>query len=221
MVDPRAIMAWSEGFYRPLVGALAGPTAAAAFRARENDYVLGDLKFAGNAQAITRGSVRQSGSQAVRQAGSQAVRQSGSQSVSQSVSQSSCGQAGDESSWRSIAGWWNVLFRLPVLGRILVHLSLLDFSSHPPIPSYCFAASCNTPQYDAPKRGLACCWRRGSAFGRRRTASGSVIWRRRGRATRRGSKGSRGEKRAVAVAVAAHRHRRRSLDQTAWTYTYI
>ena len=55
LVDPRAIMSWSEGFYRPLLGHLAGSAAAESFRARENDYVLGDLKFAGNAQAITRG----------------------------------------------------------------------------------------------------------------------------------------------------------------------
>jgi len=53
--DPRAIMSWSEEVYRPMIADCFGPSQAAVFSARENDYVLGDVKFGGNAQAITRG----------------------------------------------------------------------------------------------------------------------------------------------------------------------
>eukprot|EP00614_Pseudopedinella_elastica_P028147 CAMPEP_0172629240 /NCGR_PEP_ID=MMETSP1068-20121228/166402_1 /TAXON_ID=35684 /ORGANISM="Pseudopedinella elastica, Strain CCMP716" /LENGTH=223 /DNA_ID=CAMNT_0013439699 /DNA_START=45 /DNA_END=716 /DNA_ORIENTATION=- len=47
-------MTWSEKAYRPAMAELLGAEAAANFRARENDYVIGDLKFGGNAQAVTR-----------------------------------------------------------------------------------------------------------------------------------------------------------------------
>jgi len=53
--DPRAIMSWSEEVYRPMVADCFGDEMAMTFHARENDYVLGDVKFGGNAQAITRG----------------------------------------------------------------------------------------------------------------------------------------------------------------------
>lgn len=45
---PGPIMAWSEDLYRPVFSHLG------EFRARENDYVLGHVKFGGNAQAITK-----------------------------------------------------------------------------------------------------------------------------------------------------------------------
>lgn len=45
---PHAIMRWSENFYAPL---FAHPR----FQLRENDYVLGDHKFGGNAQYIRKG----------------------------------------------------------------------------------------------------------------------------------------------------------------------
>ena len=54
-LDPRAIMAWSQELYRPMIASVVGHEQAALFAARENDYVLGDYKFGGNAQAITRG----------------------------------------------------------------------------------------------------------------------------------------------------------------------
>ncbi|KDD75546.1 hypothetical protein H632_c624p1 [Helicosporidium sp. ATCC 50920] len=45
---PRPIMRWSEGFFAPAFASLG------AFALRENDYVFGELKFGGNAQAISR-----------------------------------------------------------------------------------------------------------------------------------------------------------------------
>mmetsp|Transcript_33477 Transcript_33477/g.86853 ORF Transcript_33477/g.86853 Transcript_33477/m.86853 type:complete len:183 (-) Transcript_33477:288-836(-) len=45
---PGPIMQWSEELYRPVFSPLG------QFWARENDYVLGNLKFGGNAQAITK-----------------------------------------------------------------------------------------------------------------------------------------------------------------------
>jgi lipoate-protein ligase A len=42
---PEPIMRWSEDFYRPVF-------AHADFRLKENDYVLGDKKFGGNAQYV-------------------------------------------------------------------------------------------------------------------------------------------------------------------------
>lgn len=62
---PREVMSWSaSALYGPLFERLAGrradgiggaqARAAAAFSLREHDYCLGDRKFAGNAQAISR-----------------------------------------------------------------------------------------------------------------------------------------------------------------------
>jgi len=44
---PQPIMAWTESFYSHAFSAVPG------FRQRENDYVFGERKFGGNAQAIT------------------------------------------------------------------------------------------------------------------------------------------------------------------------
>jgi lipoate-protein ligase A len=54
---PRELMRWSEGFYAPVLAALRGPGAAAhlPFGLVEHDYCLGELKFGGNAQTISRG----------------------------------------------------------------------------------------------------------------------------------------------------------------------
>ena len=46
--EPRAIMKWTEGFLAPFFKDLP-------FALRENDYVLGEKKFGGNAQYIQRG----------------------------------------------------------------------------------------------------------------------------------------------------------------------
>ncbi|XP_057858164.2 uncharacterized protein LOC131067225 [Cryptomeria japonica] len=46
---PRSIMAWTEQFYAPVFRSTAD------FRLREHDYALGDRKFGGNAQSITKG----------------------------------------------------------------------------------------------------------------------------------------------------------------------
>lgn len=54
-MSPRDIMEWSEVLYRPMMHRLLQPGVAGTFGLRENDYILGDFKFAGNAQAITRG----------------------------------------------------------------------------------------------------------------------------------------------------------------------
>lgn len=52
--SPTSIMEWSEELYRPLFEQLLQRDVS--FKLRENDYVVsGNLKFAGNAQAITRG----------------------------------------------------------------------------------------------------------------------------------------------------------------------
>ncbi|CAM9402569.1 unnamed protein product [Discosporangium mesarthrocarpum] len=51
---PRDIMEWSKTIYGPAFKSLA-PRPGTELGLRENDYVFGDLKFGGNAQAITRG----------------------------------------------------------------------------------------------------------------------------------------------------------------------
>lgn len=48
---PRALMAWTERLYAPMFRHVA---AEAPFALREHDYVLGDRKFGGNAQSITK-----------------------------------------------------------------------------------------------------------------------------------------------------------------------
>jgi lipoate-protein ligase A len=45
---PRALMQWSAELYRPLFG-------AHSFQLRENDYTIGEQKWGGNAQSITKG----------------------------------------------------------------------------------------------------------------------------------------------------------------------
>ena len=50
---PRDIMAWSGALYAPVLAGLLPPTAP-QFRLEENDYCLGDFKFGGNAQAVSR-----------------------------------------------------------------------------------------------------------------------------------------------------------------------
>lgn len=51
---PRALMRWSEGFYRGVFAPLS--TGGAPFALSDSDYTFGPLKFGGNAQYITRGS---------------------------------------------------------------------------------------------------------------------------------------------------------------------
>lgn len=52
---PREIMSWTEGVYGPALAKIAKKELATAnFSVRENDYVFGDLKFGGNAQAISK-----------------------------------------------------------------------------------------------------------------------------------------------------------------------
>jgi len=50
---PRDIMAWSGALYAPVFAALL-PPAAPPFSLVEHDYCLGDRKFGGNAQAVSR-----------------------------------------------------------------------------------------------------------------------------------------------------------------------
>ena len=52
-VFPRDIMAWSGSVYGPVFSALLAPTAP-PFSLVEHDYCLGDRKFGGNAQAVSR-----------------------------------------------------------------------------------------------------------------------------------------------------------------------
>ncbi|KAG5177668.1 Biotin/lipoate A/B protein ligase family [Tribonema minus] len=54
---PREVMEWSKGIFGPALAALAPPSGGSAVQLglRENDYVFGDLKFGGNAQAISKG----------------------------------------------------------------------------------------------------------------------------------------------------------------------
>ncbi|CAK4082369.1 unnamed protein product [Aphanomyces euteiches] len=47
---PRNIMEWSESFFTPLFGSING--CREKFELREDDYVFGNRKFAGNAQSI-------------------------------------------------------------------------------------------------------------------------------------------------------------------------
>ncbi|RHY51989.1 hypothetical protein DYB30_004309 [Aphanomyces astaci] len=49
---PRDIMEWSSTFYTPLFRSLLESSSQDTFALREDDYVLGDRKFAGNAQSI-------------------------------------------------------------------------------------------------------------------------------------------------------------------------
>ncbi|CAM9991783.1 unnamed protein product [Pylaiella littoralis] len=51
---PREIMDWSTGIYGPAFRSVATKSDV-QLGLRENDYVFGDLKFGGNAQAITKG----------------------------------------------------------------------------------------------------------------------------------------------------------------------
>eukprot|EP00903_Cladosiphon_okamuranus_P015962 g14744.t1 len=51
---PREIMDWSRGIYGPAFQSIATKSGV-ELGLRENDYVFGDLKFGGNAQAITKG----------------------------------------------------------------------------------------------------------------------------------------------------------------------
>ncbi|CAM9864619.1 unnamed protein product [Phaeothamnion confervicola] len=51
---PRDIMSWTEKIYGPAFSRLVDRPDATRLSLRENDYVFGDLKFGGNAQAITR-----------------------------------------------------------------------------------------------------------------------------------------------------------------------
>ena len=50
---PREIMAWSREFYEPVFRHLLRPSVH-SFSIEENDYCAGDLKFGGNAQAVSR-----------------------------------------------------------------------------------------------------------------------------------------------------------------------
>mmetsp|Transcript_22048 Transcript_22048/g.48385 ORF Transcript_22048/g.48385 Transcript_22048/m.48385 type:complete len:262 (-) Transcript_22048:219-1004(-) len=50
---PREIMSWTEGLYRPAFSPL-GESSSASFALREHDYVMGQHKFGGNAQCITK-----------------------------------------------------------------------------------------------------------------------------------------------------------------------
>ncbi|QLH36644.1 MAG: hypothetical protein HWD61_11315 [Parachlamydiaceae bacterium] len=45
---PQHVFHWSERFYRPIFGELE-------FSLRENDYVIGNKKFGGNAQYMAKG----------------------------------------------------------------------------------------------------------------------------------------------------------------------
>lgn len=55
---PRPIMTWTGEFYSPVFEALSQPGTTpgdrVGFNVRDNDYCIGDLKFGGNAQGITR-----------------------------------------------------------------------------------------------------------------------------------------------------------------------
>lgn len=51
---PRDIMTWSARVYAPVLRALCGDAAGGAFALRDHDYVLGDRKIGGNAQAVSR-----------------------------------------------------------------------------------------------------------------------------------------------------------------------
>jgi lipoate-protein ligase A len=51
---PKEIMAWSQGLYAPVITALLAGTPAPPFTMGEHDYCLGDVKFGGNAQAVSR-----------------------------------------------------------------------------------------------------------------------------------------------------------------------
>ena len=51
---PRELMRWSAEFYAPVLDAVVQPADAGAFRLHEHDYCLGDRKFGGNAQTISR-----------------------------------------------------------------------------------------------------------------------------------------------------------------------
>eukprot|EP00904_Undaria_pinnatifida_P009304 jgi/Undpi1/5503/HiC_scaffold_2.g00782.m1 len=51
---PREIMDWSKGIYGPAFRSVVTDSGI-ELGLRENDYVFGDLKFGGNAQAITKG----------------------------------------------------------------------------------------------------------------------------------------------------------------------
>lgn len=55
---PKEIMAWSEKLYAPVFASLLGLGSASdtssEFRLCENDYCMGDVKFGGNAQAVSR-----------------------------------------------------------------------------------------------------------------------------------------------------------------------
>ena len=51
---PRDIMAWSGGLYGAALAPLLAARGAPPFALRENDYCAGDLKFGGNAQAVSR-----------------------------------------------------------------------------------------------------------------------------------------------------------------------
>ena len=52
---PRSIMSWTEDeVYKPVMNSTCSAGVASAFSHRENDYVFGDVKVGGNAQAISR-----------------------------------------------------------------------------------------------------------------------------------------------------------------------
>lgn len=50
---PREIMSWTETVYQPVFSSLL-PRSSEPFRLRENDYVIGEKKVAGNAQSIVK-----------------------------------------------------------------------------------------------------------------------------------------------------------------------
>lgn len=50
---PREIMRWSESFYAPVFSELCKTGFGSAFKLEDTDYVFGQLKFGGNAQAIS------------------------------------------------------------------------------------------------------------------------------------------------------------------------
>lgn len=51
---PRELMRWSTEFYAPVLDSIVLPEARGTFGLQEHDYCLGDKKFGGNAQTISR-----------------------------------------------------------------------------------------------------------------------------------------------------------------------